>query len=64
MALNVRGLSHIALRVTDLARAKAFYTTVLGFQLVQETPSLVLASGYGFLLGMRGDAEASGFGTQ
>ncbi len=56
MALNVRGLSHIALRVTDLARAKAFYTAVLGFQMVQEIPSLVLVSGYGFLLGMRGDA--------
>ncbi|GAC1363536.1 MAG: VOC family protein [Herpetosiphon sp.] len=55
MALNVSGLSHIALRVTDLARAKAFYTEKLGFQIMIDTPGLVLVSGYGILLGMRGD---------
>jgi len=53
--VNVQGLSHIALRVTDLTRAKAFYTEVLGFALVREAPTLVLVSGYGILLGMRGD---------
>ncbi len=55
MTLNVRGLSHIGLRVTDLARAKAFYMETLGFQLVREAPTLVLVSGYGVILGMRGD---------
>ena len=55
MTVNVQGLSHIALRVTDLARAKAFYTDVLGFALMRDTPTLVLVSGYGILLGMRGD---------
>lgn len=57
MALDVRGLSHIAIRVTDLARAKAFYTEVLGFELVVDLPTLAAVSGYGMLLGMRGDQE-------
>ncbi len=53
MTVNVSGLSHIALRVTDMARAKAFYTDVLGFQPVLETEDLLLTTGYGFLLVIR-----------
>ncbi len=37
MALPVNGLGHIALRVTDLPRAKRFYTDALGFTLVGES---------------------------
>ncbi len=62
MPLNVTGLSHIALRVTDLARAKTFYTTTLGFQAVLETEDLLLVSGYGFLLGLRGNANETPHG--
>jgi catechol-2,3-dioxygenase len=34
MALPVTGIGHIALRVTDLDRARQFYTEALGFTLV------------------------------
>ncbi len=37
MALPVIGIGHIALRVTDLPRAKRFYTESLGFTLVGES---------------------------
>jgi glyoxylase I family protein len=37
MALPVTGIGHIALRVTDLPRAKRFYTEALGFTLVGES---------------------------
>ena len=57
MALNVHGLHHVALRVTDLARAKAFYTETLGFQLVMDLPTLAAVAGYGIVIGMRGDQE-------
>ncbi len=55
MTLNVRGLDHIALRVTNIARSKAFYTEVLGFEVAVDIPTLVLVTGYGIQLGMRGD---------
>jgi len=55
MTLNVRGLDHIALRVTNIARSKAFYTETLGFQVAVEIPTLLLVVGYGIQLGMRGD---------
>jgi len=55
MTLSVRGLDHIALRVTNLARSKAFYTEVLGFEVAVDIPTLVLVTGYGIQLGMRGD---------
>ncbi len=37
MVLPVAGIGHIALRVTDLQRAKRFYTDSLGFTLVGES---------------------------
>jgi glyoxylase I family protein len=37
MALPVTGIGHIALRVTDLQRAKRFYTEALGFTLAGES---------------------------
>ena len=37
MALPVTGIGHIALRVTDLQRAKQFYTESLGFTLAGES---------------------------
>ncbi len=55
-ALDVSGLGHIALRVTDRARAKACYTGTLGCEVMLEAEGLLLVNGYGILLGMRGDA--------
>ncbi len=57
MALHVRGLDHIALRVTNLARSKAFYIQTLGFEVAVDIPTLVLVTGYGIQLGMRGDED-------
>ncbi len=36
---NAKGLNHIALRVTDLARSKKFYQTHLGMTVVRESES-------------------------
>ncbi len=62
MALNAKGLSHLALRVSDLARAKQFYTQVLGFSEVLEVEGLVLVNSGGFLLGLRGNAPQTSQG--
>jgi len=55
MGISAAGFSHVAIRVTDLARAKQFYTGTLGFQLVIETNELFLVNVGGILLGVRGD---------
>jgi glyoxylase I family protein len=54
MKLNARGLSHLGLRVTDLARAKRFYVDTLGCQVVRETEGVVLLNAYGLLIGLQG----------
>lgn len=36
--LETRGIHHIRLTVTDLARSKAFYRDVLGFEIAAESP--------------------------
>lgn len=43
MAINPQtpGIHHIALRVNDFARAKAFYHDLLGFPIALEQPDLV-----------------------
>jgi glyoxylase I family protein len=56
MALETNGLHHLAIRVTDLARARAFYVETLGFQPVLELPGLVIVNANGSLLGIRGSA--------
>lgn len=57
MMLHTNGLSHLALRVTDLARARAFYVDTLGFQPVLETEGLILVNANGTLIGLRGAAD-------
>jgi glyoxylase I family protein len=54
MKLNVQGLSHLGLRVTDLARAKRFYVDTLGCQVVREIDGAVLINAYGTLIGLQG----------
>ena len=51
--LTTAGLHHLALRVTDLARSKAFYSDVFGMQTLLEVEDLALLSGHGFMLGLR-----------
>ena len=54
MKLNAHGLSHLGLRVTDLARAKRFYVDTLGCQLVREADGVVLINAYGLQIGLQG----------
>jgi glyoxylase I family protein len=60
MKLNAHGLSHLGLRVTDLARAKRFYVDTLGCQVVREIDGALLINVYGMLIGLQGaDAYSS-----
>jgi glyoxylase I family protein len=52
MELNANGLSHLGLRVTNLARAKHFYVDTLGCQLVRETDRGVLVNISGMLVAL------------
>lgn len=55
MSINIKttGAHHIALRSTDLQRAKRFYTETLGFSLIKETPELFLFKAGGTAFGVR-----------
>ena len=55
MQLNANSLSHIGLRVTNLARAKHFYIDTLGSKLVREIDGAVLMNMYGMLFALYGD---------
>jgi len=52
MKLNANGLSHLGLRVTNLARAKHFYVDTLGCQLVRETGGGILVNVSGMLVAL------------
>ena len=54
MNLNANGLSHLGLRVTDLARAKRFYVDTLGCPLVRETERAVFVNVSGMLIALIG----------
>lgn len=57
ISINTPGVHHIALRVSDLERAKKFYTETLGFPLLMEVPGLVLFRAGGTAFGLRGPSE-------
>ena len=60
MKLYANGLSHLGLRVTNLARAKRFYVDTLGCQLVREIDGAILVNVYGTLISLYGtDAHSS-----
>ncbi len=59
MRLSAKGLSHVGLRVTDVARAKGFYVDTLGSQLVREIDGAVLINMYGMLFALYGDDSHS-----
>ncbi len=54
MKLNANGLSHLGLRVTNLARARRFYVDTLGCQLVRETDRAVFVNVYGIGIALQG----------
>jgi glyoxylase I family protein len=55
MKLSSTGLTHLGLRVTDLARTRQFYVDILGFQPIAELPGLLLCNAYGSVIAFRGD---------
>jgi glyoxylase I family protein len=59
MKLKANGLSHLGLRVTNLARAKRFYVDTLGSQLVREIDGAVLVNVYGMLIALYGGDSSS-----
>lgn len=58
--ISVGGVHHVRLTVADMARARAFYTEVLGFDVAMEMPPGVLLANGQILLGLRlaPDAES------
>jgi glyoxylase I family protein len=50
-------LSHMGLRVSDLASAKRFYVDTLGFGLLRETPGAVFLDAHGLLIALIGPAD-------
>ncbi|MBV9232150.1 MAG: VOC family protein [Chloroflexi bacterium] len=52
MKLNANGLSHLGLRVTNLARTKRFYVDTLGCELVRETDGGILVNLAGMLVAL------------
>src|SRR5437899_5517788 len=62
MKLNANGLSHLGLRVTNLARSKHFYVDTLGCQLVRETDKGVLVNVSGMIVALNGtDSYSSSY---
>lgn len=56
MSIQTNGLQHLAIRVTDLARARTFYVDTLGFTFVLDLPGAIIVNVNGLLLGIKGDA--------
>ena len=52
MKLNANGLSHLGLRITNLARAKHFYVDTLGCKLVREAGGGILVNVSGMLVAL------------
>jgi glyoxylase I family protein len=52
MKLNANGLSHLGLRVTNLAQTKHFYMDTLGCQLLRETDEGILINIAGILVAL------------
>ena len=58
MELEISGFSHVAIRVTDLPRARRFYVDLLGLPVALELEGVVLVK-VGNGLGIRGDAAGA-----
>jgi len=55
--LQTSGVHHVSLRVSDLARAKRFYTETLAFPMLMEQPNLVLFAAGSTAFGLRGPVD-------
>ena len=55
MGIDIKtpGIHHVALRVTDFGRAKAFYIDTLGFQAAVDSPDLLIFLAGGTAIGIR-----------
>ena len=58
------GVHHVALRVSDFARAKRFYTETLGFPLLMEVPNLLLFAAGGTPFAIRGPDQKTAAGDR
>ena len=56
MNVGATGVSHIALRVSDQARAVAFYEGVLGFTKLREADTVAIFNAYGTVFAIRAGA--------
>jgi glyoxylase I family protein len=59
IGIRTPGVHHVALRVTDLARARVFYVDRLGFPVLLETPELFLFAAGATAIGIRGPAPTT-----
>ena len=50
--IHLQAIHHVRLTVTDLERSQAFYTNVLGFQVLRQVPNGILMMRNGFLFGL------------
>ena len=57
MQFSTYPLSHLGLRVSDLARAKRLYVDTLGFGLLREAPGVVFMDAHGLLIALIGPAD-------
>jgi len=61
---NTPGVHHVALRTSDLPRAKEFYTETLGFDLLMEADNLFLFQAGTTAFGVRGPEEGTPAGDR
>jgi glyoxylase I family protein len=59
-SIKVQGIHHLALRVTDLQRSRAFYSEGLGFSLLVEGDGFCIVNTNGTPLGLIGSSSQSG----
>ena len=64
MKLDISGFSHVAIRVTDLQRARRFYVDLLGLPVALEIEGVVLVRTGSALLGIRADAAGAKAGDR
>jgi glyoxylase I family protein len=64
MKLEISGFSHVAIRVTDLHRARRFYVDLLGLPVALEVEGVVLLKVGNGLLGIRADAAGARSGDR